>query len=627
MENSIVIIQARDIPDAWFQCLTKILDQNKFKVQHGSFIGETRLQFDFIVISIKFPYCENYDLMLPEIPPVLGIPNPVDKGYVEQYLPYLMTGDIKPNETYTYGQRINAFPFNNKIISQVEHFIEVLKKTPNTNQAILQIASPSDCEISDPPCLRHIGIQIRDKKLIFYPYFRCIDSNTEMIYKHNNNVYLGTLLDIHNLVSSGNNVYIINTNLKNYKVKWELVEESSIRKANNIRRFHFKNNLDFGMTDEHIVFTPEFKEVNAKKLVKNDYLIKINNITSLHYRKSNRIFFPDFFKNTKFEKYIYLYNWKITDFENISGKLSHQSFVDLFKNRNRIPLTLINKTKSIPKHITIGINDRNNKIDQWLDLDEDFGYFVGVFLANGKIEKNNNDIVLSRLSRMRKFRIEKKLKKFEIKYTNVSKFSIKINNRFIVLLLNVLIKGNKKEIGPNIINTNKKFHEYILKSFSDSNVLYTSNRCLISGLEFLGKLCGYKTSVYSRPEKKVKNYNEISLQLKINKNKNKKDIQKTQIKKIDDYYSNSVIDLKINGEHPNFAIGSELIIVHNSWDLWSGFPANLAAIAVMQKYMADEIGIDNGKMISASHGLHIYGYAEELVRIRCHRNQRQQPHS
>ena len=27
-----------------------------------------------------------------------------------------------------------------------------------------------------------------------------------------------------------------------------------------------------------------------------------------------------------------------------------------------------------------------------------------------------------------------------------------------------------------------------------------------------------------------------------------------------------------------------------SWDLWGGFPANLAGVAVLQKSMADEIG-------------------------------------
>jgi len=54
-----------------------------------------------------------------------------------------------------------------------------------------------------------------------------------------------------------------------------------------------------------------------------------------------------------------------------------------------------------------------------------------------------------------------------------------------------------------------------------------------------------------------------------------------------------------------------------SWDLWGGFPANLAGIAVLQKYMADEIGIEVGSIIAASKGLHLYGYAENLAKLRC----------
>jgi len=53
-----------------------------------------------------------------------------------------------------------------------------------------------------------------------------------------------------------------------------------------------------------------------------------------------------------------------------------------------------------------------------------------------------------------------------------------------------------------------------------------------------------------------------------------------------------------------------------SWDLWGGFPANLAAIAILQEYMANELGVRPGDMVAASKGLHIYGYAEELARIR-----------
>lgn len=59
------------------------------------------------------------------------------------------------------------------------------------------------------------------------------------------------------------------------------------------------------------------------------------------------------------------------------------------------------------------------------------------------------------------------------------------------------------------------------------------------------------------------------------------------------------------------------IIYFRSWDLWGGMPANLAGIQNLKEYMAAEIGVDDGEMIVESKGLHLYGYAEELAKLRC----------
>ena len=170
-------IHSRDIPDAWFQCVSRLLDVGRrYEIQHGSYVGQTRLEFDWVSVMIRHPYTEPWDLMLPDIPPSLGIPNPVESGYIEQYLPYLMTAAKQPGEDYTYGERLTKVATPAGIdINQVERFIDVLKKTPNTNQAILQVACPADCQLHDPPCLRHIDIRCRDSQLLFYPYFRSWD--------------------------------------------------------------------------------------------------------------------------------------------------------------------------------------------------------------------------------------------------------------------------------------------------------------------------------------------------------------------------------------------------------------------------------------------------------------------
>jgi thymidylate synthase len=50
-----------------------------------------------------------------------------------------------------------------------------------------------------------------------------------------------------------------------------------------------------------------------------------------------------------------------------------------------------------------------------------------------------------------------------------------------------------------------------------------------------------------------------------------------------------------------------------SWDLWAGFPSNMAAIQLLKEYIAGEIGVDDGELIAMSKGLHLYEYSWELA--------------
>ena len=58
-------------------------------------------------------------------------------------------------------------------------------------------------------------------------------------------------------------------------------------------------------------------------------------------------------------------------------------------------------------------------------------------------------------------------------------------------------------------------------------------------------------------------------------------------------------------------------VYFRSWDLWNGLPANLAGIQTLKEYMATEIGVNDGEMLVESKGLHLYGYAENLAKLRC----------
>jgi len=204
-----IFIEATTLSDAWFQLLyTAIEEGREFIIDEGSYKGQKRLEFDFATVRIKNP---DVLPLLPQVPAHYGFPNPVEYDYLDNYLPYLMTGEEKEGESYTYGQRICKADFEGildsivrrpiynvetmdflddenifkkccsfckrpKFLNQMELMIWTYKnKGHRNNQMILQVGQPTDMLLIDPPCLRHIDTRIQDGKLHFFPYFRSWD--------------------------------------------------------------------------------------------------------------------------------------------------------------------------------------------------------------------------------------------------------------------------------------------------------------------------------------------------------------------------------------------------------------------------------------------------------------------
>ncbi len=158
-------ISARDLPDAWFQSVYRLLGAGReYTIDRGSYASQKRLEFDYVTIQIKYPGVRP---LLPDIPPALGIPNPVAEGYLEEYLPYLMTSAKQPGEDYTYGQYLEP---------QIEEVIRMYREDGfGTNQAYMTVGDPQSIYLQDPPCLRGIDTRISDGRLHFAVYFRSWD--------------------------------------------------------------------------------------------------------------------------------------------------------------------------------------------------------------------------------------------------------------------------------------------------------------------------------------------------------------------------------------------------------------------------------------------------------------------
>jgi len=78
-----VHIEAFDLDDAWFQCLSQILrNGHVYTITRGSYEGQKRLEFDFVTVRVKKPAHQ----IIPIIPEGMGIPAPTDMDYIQGYL-------------------------------------------------------------------------------------------------------------------------------------------------------------------------------------------------------------------------------------------------------------------------------------------------------------------------------------------------------------------------------------------------------------------------------------------------------------------------------------------------------------------------------------------------------------
>jgi len=159
----IQLIEARDLPEAWFLCLRRtLLEGYEYTIDRGSYAGQRRKELDLAVVEIKNPRRRP---LIPDVPS--GVPPPTSMAYVEDYLPYLMTAHRAEGEQYTYGQDLE---------SQIPQVIRIYREDGhNTNQAFMAVGSKESLFLDDPQCLRLIDTRVRYGALHFVVYFRSWD--------------------------------------------------------------------------------------------------------------------------------------------------------------------------------------------------------------------------------------------------------------------------------------------------------------------------------------------------------------------------------------------------------------------------------------------------------------------
>lgn len=102
--SKVAFIEATSISDAWFQALHKImLDGRRYLITKGSYEGIHRVGMP-ITINIQNPGLRPLHPLMPE---GSNLPPPTSEAYIIEYLHYLMTGERKKSEHYTYGEDLH----------------------------------------------------------------------------------------------------------------------------------------------------------------------------------------------------------------------------------------------------------------------------------------------------------------------------------------------------------------------------------------------------------------------------------------------------------------------------------------------------------------------------------------
>jgi len=180
----IVYLESFDIPSSWYSLLKEVWNKGvEYCIERGSFEGRKRKELDYVTVRIINP--SNRPLCPTDIPS--DVPSPSNEETIRYYFQQLVSPHKFTDEDYSYGERLaggyHLVPYDliegkrvsSRALNQLEKVIEMLKNTPNTNQACMEVGSPYDLMLEHPPCLRVIDCRIRYNKLHFFLYFRSWD--------------------------------------------------------------------------------------------------------------------------------------------------------------------------------------------------------------------------------------------------------------------------------------------------------------------------------------------------------------------------------------------------------------------------------------------------------------------
>jgi len=663
-----VYVEARDIDDAWWQLLRRCFEHGyEYTVGHGSYEGQKRYELDFVTVYIKEPWKQ----IVPLMPEGCSVPPPASMEQIEQYfVDYLTTDDKSPKEDYRYGERLvapklrgvrrddldkphtyEALPIEVPELfwragrvrlyssvpipmggSQIDEAIRILRHSNETNQACMEIAMPNDIYLTDPPCLRVVDCRVRYGKLHFMVYFRCISGDQTAFYRDTDGYHVGTAAGLFASWEQGKHPEVLSVDERTMRVSWNAVVKGSSRDDGLVKKISLRGSDPLYLTDEHEVYVWDstLRRKQVRDLAVGDKMVRVAALAEDTLPSSlDRVDIIGILAKSG-RKYTFR-NVPLECFRVLRSR--GYKIAPWWVDRRMLPLSFASEVRdggdieeAYPEPL-VGAHRSSQAHSMFFRLGRAAGYLLGAWEANGWFRKNSVRIATGKKEVVAKIR--ECLHDLDLKYSEDHRDNCTVFNISSTVLRDVMIGlgfvhgAHSKTVPEFVFHTTPEFREKFVEGWIDGDAGWSVSNIMTSGMRIVAASIGKKMSKYwngprtttfsdGHEARSGGSWLLVEMSGERHSVGGHEHMWKTAVTGISQHARERVYDFEVAANH-NLLLGDGCVLVHNSWDLYAGFPGNLGGLELLKQMMAYGVGVDNGSIIATSKGLHIYEQYYPLV--------------
>lgn len=664
MRNDLVFVPAMitavDHTDAWMQFMRHAIEHGRrYEITSGSHAGSFRLSIDSAHAYIRYPETRPLYPLAKE-----GFPCPVGKVMVngqamdeiEYYFHHYILNPHgpQPNEHYNYSEWL--YPLSHLII---DYYAE---KGFGNAHAVMRVGEPfcfrdyfrphtSEATRPTTPCLLAIDTRIVEGKkagewfLPFYIYYRCLPGNTPVMVQMDGIPDAVSLEELYKLYQAKRRRLQVLSVDENFQARWADIAQMSTRYQDNLIRVDLVGAFSLTITADHRIPVLEDGEVSYKPAInlrEGDLVLECGDVSKLFDGGVNSFDLLDLMKDWE-RGHVVL---ALEDF-----RLLKQAGVDYTssqRDKRVLPIRAVCGT-FLAHRDDLSIGYWGLRLPRIYPISTDLAYFMGAWLANGWYHRGQTSVSLRLAIGHRKDAVRERLlgwlqREFDYKPSVERREGCDVFNISIAFLTRLLqhlgfMDGAHEKRCPSFVfSLTAELREALYLGWLEGDAGHSVSECLIAQMVFLGKTLGKHHTCHAQQEREIaipcaSGFRVItssicySLQPFVNETPKPSRLYNglitRRVKSVSRIYTaGQVYDLALCfGGLPLFFAGKSPILVHNSWDLYSGFLTNLGGFQLLKEYMAEMITEKSGKQVKPGptvvqcKDLHLYSHHLEPARI------------